>query len=67
MFLNIESIKNSNVTYSVNNTKYTQSINEFQTKYERANINDVVVNADGLVIYNYSDSLVITGYNGKKI
>ena len=65
--LNIESIKNSNVTYSVNNTKYTQSINEFQTKYERANINDVVVNADGLVIYNYSDSLVITGYNGKNI
>ncbi len=65
--LNIEKIKDSNITYSVKGTKYTQSISDFQTKYPRANLNDVVVSTEGNVIYRYNDSLTITNYDGTNI
>ena len=65
--LNIESIKDSNITYTVNGNKTTQSITDFQTKYPRANIDEIKVNADGLVIFPYNETLTITNYDGTNI
>ncbi len=65
--LNIESIKNSNITYTVNGTTYTQTIADFQAKYQRADINIVSVDANGIVIYPYNNTLTITGYNGTNV
>lgn len=65
--LNIETIKDSNITYTVDNSRLTQSINDFQTKYPRANLNEVSVNSEGNVIYVYNDSLTITNYTGSTV
>lgn len=65
--LMIESIKDSKITYSVDNEGSTQTLNEFQQKYPRANLNTVSVNSEGNVIYPYSSSLTITNYDGTNV
>lgn len=65
--LKVKTIKNSKITYTADGTEYTQTLNEFQKKYTRANLNTVSVNSEGNVIYPYDASLTITNYDGTNI